>query len=114
MAYNPNAWRKNKRENDPKYRMYSIKDKAVTRKIKFEKNPIKYELMTNLLNENCYYCDKKKAWGLDRIDNTKGYLLDNVLPCCGGCNVSRHTQYTVQEFKVMIQALLKFRKKNKK
>lgn len=24
--------------------------------------------------------------GIDRVDNTKGYLLDNVVPCCGVCN----------------------------
>jgi hypothetical protein len=24
--------------------------------------------------------------GIDRLDNTKGYLLDNVVPCCTSCN----------------------------
>ena len=29
--------------------------------------------------------------GLDRVDNTKGYILSNVVPCCGMCNRSKYT-----------------------
>lgn len=35
--------------------------------------------------------------GIDRIDNTKGYLLDNVVPCCGVCNRMKMTM-SVDEF----------------
>jgi len=35
----------------------------------------------------CWYCGCKiYTVGLDRIDNFKGYLKDNVIPCCGTCN----------------------------
>lgn len=35
----------------------------------------------------CSYCgDQIETIGLDRIDNAKGYVMDNVVPCCGGCN----------------------------
>jgi hypothetical protein len=27
--------------------------------------------------------------GVDRVDNTKGYLLDNCVPCCAICNRSK-------------------------
>ena len=53
---------------------------------------------------NCHYCgvepekisqssNKNKPYngdyiynGIDRIDNNKGYTMDNVVPCCEICN----------------------------
>ena len=39
---------------------------------------------------NCYLCGKMNSNnhknGIDRIDNTKGYLLENIKSCCGECN----------------------------
>lgn len=29
--------------------------------------------------------------GLDRIDNEKGYILDNVVPCCPKCNMMKNS-----------------------
>src|SRR3989304_2015876 len=55
-----------------------------------------------LTKKNCYYCwiesnqiichNNNGAYlynGLDRIDNTKGYTMDNVVPCCGTCNFAK-------------------------
>jgi hypothetical protein len=43
-----------------------------------------------LTNGSCYICGKKTTKdhqnGLDRIDNSIGYLENNVYPCCGNCN----------------------------
>ena len=48
--------------------------------------------------KNCYYCGSlpeprlmqrltpTHCNGLDRVDNKKGYTLDNVVPCCAACN----------------------------
>jgi len=44
--------------------------------------------------------------GLDRIDNTKGYVIDNVVPCCGHCNLMKRGM-TVLEFKEHIQRIVK-------
>lgn len=55
----------------------------------------------NLIRQSCYYClalpslrsMKRKGRiheanvnGLDRTDNSKGYTLENVVPCCATCN----------------------------
>jgi hypothetical protein len=54
----------------------------------------------------CYYCGIEPLQpyfpkhysggcfynGLDRVDNARGYELDNVVPCCGTCNKAKHTQ----------------------
>jgi hypothetical protein len=35
----------------------------------------------------CAYCGQAMAYpALDRVDSTKGYEPDNVVPCCGMCN----------------------------
>ena len=69
-----------------------------------------------LLDKPCYYCNnqlgtkKHSGSGLDRIDNSKGYEISNVLPCCDQCNKIRNTFLTVEEMKVAIGAVLNYRK----
>jgi hypothetical protein len=50
---------------------------------------------------------------LDRIDNNKGYLFNNVLPCGSLCNSIRMNNLTVEETKDCINAILAGRKQNK-
>jgi hypothetical protein len=46
----------------------------------------------------CTYCgDAIETVGLDRVDNAKGYTLENVTSCCGICN-SMKSGMTVAEF----------------
>ena len=58
---------------------------------------------SGLLLGDCYYCgakcpgEKVKLHGMDRIDNDRGYHIDNVVPCCGQCNIAKHT-FTQEEF----------------
>ena len=49
-----------------------------------------------LLLSDCYYCGKPsqeevKIHGLDRVENDRGYHLDNVVTCCEQCNMGKHT-----------------------
>lgn len=58
------------------------------------------EEFKSIVTDCCYYCGKpplKKIKadsensiffynGIDRVDNLKGYQIDNVLPCCEKCN----------------------------
>jgi len=48
------------------------------------------EQYLNLMEERiCYYCNgplNSTGSGLDRIDSSKGYLIDNVVKCCKICN----------------------------
>lgn len=54
-----------------------------------------------LTDRACYICGKKTTKehqnGLDRIDNSIGYLENNVHPCCGNCNYMKKN-YTYKNF----------------
>lgn len=67
-----------------------------------------------IIKNPCYYCNNsilsEIGGGLDRIDNSKGYIRNNVLPCCNSCNRTRGDRFTVEEMKIMINAVLNYRK----
>ncbi|MDD4873362.1 MAG: hypothetical protein PHE15_00065 [Dehalococcoidales bacterium] len=65
----------------------------------------------NISQENCYYCGSPPTQtrkgqgngldftynGLDRLDSSKGYLIDNVVPCCRKCNIAKNDM-SIKEF----------------
>jgi len=63
----------------------------------------------DLLSSNkCHYCDdplQETGTGLDRIDNNKGYILGNVIPCCSSCNITRFDNYSYEEMLVLSKTI---------
>ena len=51
----------------------------------------------NTISQPCYYCGKNNSNGVDRLDSSNGYVIDNILPCCGMCNKMKYT-HTIDEF----------------
>ncbi|GAG11854.1 unnamed protein product, partial [marine sediment metagenome] len=69
-----------------------------------KKYGVKFELTNDefreLTSSVCYYCGKKPKQmhrarrqngvyvhnGIDRVDNSKGYIIDNCVSCCSICN----------------------------
>ena len=53
------------------------------------------EQFWSVKRQPCVYCgqepDPKKGSGIDRVDNSIGYELNNCVPCCGPCNWMKHT-----------------------
>jgi len=50
-----------------------------------------------LWQKNCHYCNSEiKTIGLDRIDNTKGYTVNNIVSCCTYCNKMKLDRTTEQ------------------
>ena len=69
-----------------------------------------------LIVKPCFYCNHQKAGevnGIDRIDNQKGYIEDNVVPCCETCNVLKGSQHP-QEFIDKMQAIHLYQTMDKK
>lgn len=58
-------------------------------------------IVTNIFSgQKCVYCEDSdwRHLGCDRIDNDKPHTPDNVVCCCGICNIERSDKYTHQEF----------------
>jgi len=92
-----------------------------SKKLKLDYNII-FEQFIELINKPCFYCGLEHSNrckdpymnkqvdfedhtvfynGLDRIDSSKGYLIDNVVPCCKFCNRAK-SDMTVDEFKTWL------------
>lgn len=54
-----------------------------------------YELKTRLWSSECYLCGRGPSFGIDRVDPRKGYIVDNVLPCC-----STHCNYMKKDLEL--------------
>lgn len=81
-----------------------------------------------LTSSNCYYCNSLPNYiskieisknkppkgkglpyiynGIDRLDSSKGYTNNNVVPCCGKCNKAK-LDMSVKEFKEHIIKIYK-------
>ena len=82
---------------------HEYKKRAKKKKMDFE---ISKEDSKLFYNTNCYYCgDDFKGMGIDRIDNNKGYVLNNVVPCCSRCNFMKHV-LNREEFFTHIKKIL--------
>lgn len=63
----------------------------------------------------CFYCNNYLgtktlvATGLDRLDNSFGYVPGNVQSCCKFCNGIKSDVLTVEETKAAIQAIIAVR-----
>ena len=79
------------------------------------------EQIRYLTKQPCHYCGAKPTQcfasrykttgdyiynGLDRVDNKRGYTIDNVVPCCEQCNRAKSAM-TVEEFRVWVFKLYK-------
>jgi len=63
---------------------------ALERKLEFT---LTKENFDTIIIKDCHYCKSSpvKYSGIDRLDNNKGYTLDNCVACCTTCNFLKHT-----------------------
>lgn len=81
----------------------------------------------SLLDGNCHYCGcpprrlhkghnatygvkTRKLNGVDRMDNTKGYTLENSVSCCYFCNRAKGDS-KLEDFEKWLSELVEFRSK---
>jgi hypothetical protein len=77
---------------------------------------ITFEEFKNTVSLPCKYCkiyNEHESIGIDRIDSSKGYILDNIVPCCTICNMCKGT-LSILEFKTHIIKLAREFEKEEK
>jgi len=122
-------FRKAKGESGFNYFYSTLKRNAKIRNLEFDNSEEFKELIKELTKKKCYYCGiephqeivsncptyteegkehgKYIYNGIDRVDNSKGYIEDNVTPCCGRCNRAKDT-YKQEEFFAWINQIYNF------
>lgn len=98
----------------------SYRKEALKKKLNFD---LSKEEFFNLSQQHCYYCDclpkNRKVReedfvysGIDRIDNKKGYQIDNTVPCCKICNIAKNNLELEVFLKHVTQLYLNLKDKN--
>lgn len=100
---------KNKARPDVRYKYLKLQAKQYGLEVS-----LTFDEYAELISKSCFYCNDAMntpsfGRGLDRIDNNRGYSIDNVLPCCTTCNQTRSDKFTVEETQALIEAVLKLR-----
>lgn len=84
-----------KYKTDAVFLFREYKRGAKKRDIFFGLTPVTFAATASMA---CYYCGSHECLnGIDRIDSTKGYTEDNIVPCCSMCNYMKQ-DYTHEEF----------------
>jgi hypothetical protein len=100
-------------ERNPKKRLSSIKSQAKKRGLEFNLSLDEFIIE---ISKPCIYCNNLlgeksvTASGLDRKDNNKGYVSDNICSCCWICNSIKGEHISFEEMKEVISLILKMRK----
>lgn len=101
--------------------LYSkYKTSAKTRNLEFT---LSFQEFTDIVSKNCHYCNAPPSQsrksgrmntdccvysGIDRVDNTKGYVQGNCEPSCKQCNYAKRT-LSIAEFDNWIRRIYLFR-----
>jgi hypothetical protein len=78
------------------------KKRAQERRYVFD---ISFNYFSRMMLSDCSYCGKfDNPNGVDRIDSSKGYSLDNCTPCCKRCNQMKWDM-SIDEFKEHVKLI---------
>jgi len=95
----------NCRECDPRHRFSAYRCNAKKRSIDFS---LSFEQFSEITKQPCTYCgDKKETNGIDRMDNDRGYSIENCVPCCSQCNTIK-MDYSKEEFIARVTKIVNY------
>lgn len=103
--------------------LFSVyRSNAIAKNIDFHITKREFKAITS---KDCFYCGvapkqehnytgnngKYLHNGVDRVDNTKGYVINNCVPCCKICNYMK-LQMSSLEFYNQIERIFKYMRKS--
>lgn len=95
-------WHSRKLRTSPRYRFVSARAHARHRGLAWSLSQKTYSA---LIAKPCEYCELPNnvevSTGLDRLDNSKGYVPGNVVSCCRECNIVRGDRFSPDEMRVI-------------
>lgn len=91
-------------KDDSKFKHYALSAKR--RNYEFD---LSFNEFVSIFHSECLYCGKKDSRGIDRVDNSIGYLLTNCVGCCDVCNKMKW-RYTKTQFLNHIAKIATFNK----
>ena len=113
-ANDPDKIEKQRRARQlPRQRWHQAKRLASRRRKTFN---ISYEDFVKLIDMPCYYCrnelgkKSETGSGLDRLDNSIGYEIGNVVSCCAFCNWLKGAVFNELEMKLISSIMLVIKK----
>lgn len=65
----------------------------------------------NIILQPCYICNIQGPNGIDRVNNTLGYIQGNCAPCCKRCNVLKNDM-SLDFILQMAKAIISFYERN--
>ena len=68
----------------PNYKTYA--KGATARNLTFQLTETEF---SEIVKHPCYLCGLSDKNGIDRVDNSKGYVVENCKSCCGHCNLMK-------------------------
>jgi hypothetical protein len=71
-------------------------------------------LIKNILSKPCTYCGSTDFVGCDRVDNSKGHIKTNVVPCCVVCNMVKGNNFNFEEMKIIGDVIREIKEKRKR
>lgn len=86
----------------------AYKNQAKARGYVFE---LDFNTFQNLVDNTCYYCGALPKNGIDRVDNTQGYILENCVTCCKICNIAKR-DLPQEEFLSWVTRLYNYQRKS--
>lgn len=100
FSYIP-KYKKEKRPRNDRFIFYL--KRANSKSLQFTLSEQEFE---TLLSKQCHYCGSSGKIGIDRVDSSLGYTIDNSVPCCKKCNMMKFT-YPLSEFLAHIKVIYK-------
>ena len=94
-------------KNTPKYIHTKYRGSARKRGLEFT---LTMEQFMTFWQKPCHYCGAEiKTIGLDRVDNSVGYVFENIVPCHYRCNLMK-SNLTQEEFFAACEAVFRKQK----